>query len=1382
MFNFDDIGRVGSQLLRGWHGGLTEFTSVSVMLPEGLGLAEVPVSAATTFGDIRSQCMKALADGADDEAFYAIHIQYASVVDKKGAWHSRAQSDHDLVLEILESEVSLTWDIEATLVLKDERPPEKKRSHAAATTTSGFSKTRNATNSTNGMNSTPLTEGRRSEIIAGSGGEATAVIAGGVSSHATTDSPVVASDPPWARRTSRGTSCGVNDALFAEAHNEALKYGKLETRIESVDGTGEAAKVSVKASAWRDSWLVLRETGLWIIDISPTNRSMDFIDFHDLQSQEQIAAMSDETKPNVVTLPLKHRLNFQIRAEKEGKESWFEALKQTITIFLERAMSDEAIVEGGAKQGAKSTQKQRRPAAFGTEVDELNKLYEKERYIASISLLWTKKDVELIAEAMHSFRGVLKMSSLRKSFEAYTRKVSTSENYVFYTHVEHFKQLCYKRSIAPSSLERRHWSRQAQLQALQIYRDFVDTSADDNFQIASDSKTRGKIKAGHSLKPTPGDLFDPLAQHAWTAGIRPHYFDFMQQSGYRSALLNAPHLSQRVDQGSASGFIAKRESEVNRSQVTDTKRKPQKRSSGLANVLPLSSKKMSLFGSRWSSAKKSTEAEWMQQKQKASTVDTVVEYENWYEKDAQGTWRGRRIVHTEDRKLKPEKPAEFRIEMLTSELRGIIFSCDLEIICKGGRNAPRSAVPGLKLVILDGVKFEGPQKLAAYQEKKAQLLQRDRKANIIATFVEPSRMCEYDLTRPLPFEVDEDLEVTTISREGTPSDHDIPKIGWLVYKFDLVVMGSKRQYDELQRKIQEVPENDLTEEHRETVRRASMILFTAEKKRLEGKISDEEFQQIVAADVRKRNFSSASTSARRTVVVDFIAASHELDVLVEKNSKTGSLEFTGFTLTENLKVEREDGNFVDSGPLAGWSVLAADGTPVSSMEELQQTLVMKAHRKTKQVRFIFNTLVGPNDIVQATVTDPSESDPSWSHGYWIHPKYLDNEWWKMFKRTSHFFSGDEVHARYRFGSFDHQRNFTQLLPSTPPPVLPQPDETDRWLQSSVKLWNLDIVLHGWVRCSYGDELNGVRSSSRDSTEIDFRFSTPTKTVGGKDVRSVSQASAEKDERDQETNTLQFRTRQTGTQYYCVVVRKPAADNQTGQKRSGDYLLFFNPTDARGADHPLFVVSMKSVRRMRPARDVLHAIEMLDEYGPACRLLPIDVRSDEVARGNAYHKWFDCLRAGIDAMVTVDKVLYEGLLGKPGIYNKTVRRRFFQLVRKTNRDSSIELALRYYIAETGVLKGEILGFTQAVKEGGKDGRAFATQSKGSITYTPTTVGLLSPEKMMEDRVFSLVAETAAEATRWIDAIAAAVRESARMSPGDGKAMKAFRRMQTQKKLR
>ena len=82
MFNFDDIGRVGSQLLRGWHGGLTEFTSVSVMLPEGLGLAEVPVSAATTFGDIRSQCMKALADGADDEAFYAIHIQYASVVDK----------------------------------------------------------------------------------------------------------------------------------------------------------------------------------------------------------------------------------------------------------------------------------------------------------------------------------------------------------------------------------------------------------------------------------------------------------------------------------------------------------------------------------------------------------------------------------------------------------------------------------------------------------------------------------------------------------------------------------------------------------------------------------------------------------------------------------------------------------------------------------------------------------------------------------------------------------------------------------------------------------------------------------------------------------------------------------------------------------------------------------------------------------------------------------------------------------------------------------------------------------------------------------------------------------------------------------------------------
>ena len=54
-------------------------------------------------------------------------------------------------------------------------------------------------------------------------------------------------------------------------------------------------------------------------------------------------------------------------------------------------MSDEAIVEGGAKQGAKSTQKQRRPAAFGTEVDELNKLYEGALYCVDIATLDKKR-------------------------------------------------------------------------------------------------------------------------------------------------------------------------------------------------------------------------------------------------------------------------------------------------------------------------------------------------------------------------------------------------------------------------------------------------------------------------------------------------------------------------------------------------------------------------------------------------------------------------------------------------------------------------------------------------------------------------------------------------------------------------------------------------------------------------------------------------------------------------------------------------------------------------------------------------------------------------------------------------------------------------------
>ena len=178
---------------------------------------------------------------------------------------------------------------------------------------------------------------------------------------------------------------------------------------------------------------------------------------------------------------------FQLKAENTTAE-WFEAINHAASVFHASPISRPSSAQFNA---IKMTGDGESP------YDAINvqkMQVDVEKRIASVTSQKSQKDVELITDAMDSFLGVLKATSLREAFEAYTRKLHTSENYVFHTHVLHFKMLCLNRDVALGALERRYWSRQAHFQALQIYRDLVDTSRDDNFQVTSESKVRAKIK------------------------------------------------------------------------------------------------------------------------------------------------------------------------------------------------------------------------------------------------------------------------------------------------------------------------------------------------------------------------------------------------------------------------------------------------------------------------------------------------------------------------------------------------------------------------------------------------------------------------------------------------------------------------------------------------------------------------------------------------------------------------------------------------------------------------------------------------------------------------------------------------------------------------
>ena len=232
-------------------------------------------------------------------------------------------------------------------------------------------------------------------------------------------------------------------------------------------------------------------------------------------------------------------------------------------------------------------------------------------------------------------------------------------------------------------------------------------------------------------------------------------------------------------------------------------------------------------------------------------------------------------------------------------------------------------------------------------------------------------------------------------------------------------------------------------------------------------------------------------------------------------------------------------------------------------------------------------------------------------------------------------------------------------------------------------------------------------------------------------------------------------------------------------------MFFDPVEGRGPIYPSFAVNVQNTIRMNPARELLHAIDLHeDDRGAtrlAYRLQPLDIRSDAVAQGNAYRAWFSTLRA-INNDIAVEEVVHEGHLAKPGaMYNTANKSRLFQLVKRMDSHNNVESVLRYYIAESGELKGEIFGFSNTTKDDSKDSKMFSVTATGSISYAERVVA--SKETLFENREFQLVANSPLDARRWIEAIEEVVKEAKeRGIERGGSYMKGFYAMKSRKQLR
>ena len=149
---------------------------------------------------------------------------------------------------------------------------------------------------------------------------------------------------------------------------------------------------------------------------------------------------------------------------------------------------------------------------------------------------------------------------------------------------------------------------------------------------------------------------------------------------------------------------------------------------------------------------------------------------------------------------------------------------------------------------LDDVQLQrGPKRLAQYVAKKNELLKNTegRREEIDAVFVETTRSCEYDVTKPLPFEFDEDLKIKNVNVErGTEDDQGAPRIGWMINEFDTVPMSSKQQFDELLNDIKTIPPRELTEKRKEDLRIFSSSMASARNKLRKGIIYKKEFQEM----------------------------------------------------------------------------------------------------------------------------------------------------------------------------------------------------------------------------------------------------------------------------------------------------------------------------------------------------------------------------------------------------------------------------------------------------------------------------------------------------------------------------------------------------------
>ena len=334
----------------------------------------------------------------------------------------------------------------------------------------------------------------------------------------------------------------VEDILLKAVHERGIKCGLLQRRY-NVDGLTSTNNRST--SEWKDAWFVLseNETGheLWHCSPLSQTNSDRCLSPHDLSTA------TAKVGPNhVIELEFSGKPPFCIKAsdDKQVKE-WMEVIKDRTKI---RRTADKDV-ESWSRASISAGRSREKMAHWHNLCDAHadSFLMDIESQISATANEHSVREQKDIVKAAATIEGLLNDSVMRELFQ--TSLGVSPENYVFWTHAEHYVRLHKKMETADMPEERKFWRRLVDRQGNSIYKDFIKEDAKYGISFHSDERTAIENVLKEHGKALPKDLFDTLQKNAFKEFSTTQYRSFCSEPAYRAMLRVLPHYSKRLPSG-----------------------------------------------------------------------------------------------------------------------------------------------------------------------------------------------------------------------------------------------------------------------------------------------------------------------------------------------------------------------------------------------------------------------------------------------------------------------------------------------------------------------------------------------------------------------------------------------------------------------------------------------------------------------------------------------------------------------------------------------------------------------------------------------------------------------------------------------------------------